>query len=108
MSIKMLAAEATTSAATMYTAPSGAVAVINAAIVRNNTGTARTVEVHIVDNGDSAGDVSRKVGDLNAPANDTVTLPEIVGLPVNRSGTIQILASAASALVVTIGLEELS
>ncbi len=108
MSVKRIEAEATTSAATMYTAPSGAVAIINAAIVANNTGTPQTIEIHLVDSGGTAGDVSRKIKSRNVSGGETVTLPELVSMPVNRSGTIQILASASSSLVVTIGLEEVS
>ena len=97
----------TTGAVTYYTAPINTVSTISAMSVTNTTGTARTVSVHLVPSGGSAGATNIVCSARVVSPGETFNVFGAIGQTLAASGTIQALADAATALtIVASGYEQ--
>lgn len=97
----------TTGAVVYYTAPLGTAARINNATVTNFDTVARTVTIYIVASGGSPGTSNECILVKSLQPNETYNCPELVGKNVLPGGTIQALASAATAVNFMVsGLEQ--
>lgn len=95
-------AQLTASAATLYTTPAATTTIVRYIRIANTTGTDRTVTLSI--GADAAG--TRIFGGVNVPANGALDWSGF--LPLAATETLQGLASAASALTVTIAGVEIT
>ncbi len=89
-----------TSSAAVYTAGENQRTTIFSAVACNPTGTARTLDVWFVDDGDSAVDANKVYDALSVPANDSVGLQFLINMTTDKAGTIHMAASAATAVTV--------
>ena len=96
-------AQLTAAAVTYATAPASTDYEIGAATATNVTGTTRTVTVYLVASAGTAGSTNIVVQTRTVPANQSVQLWEIIGQKMPAGATLQALASAASAINLTVG-----
>lgn len=94
------AAQLTTSAAIYYTGGANTVTTISAFSITNTSGTARTVDVHLVAAGGTAGVTNKIASAIVIPAsgNAPVIISAAIGQSIIGAGTIEMLADANSAI----------
>ena len=85
---------------TQYTS-AGAKTIIDKFTATNTTGTAAAISINLVPSGDSASTSNLIVDAKAISANETYTLPEIVGQVLEAGGFISTLADTATAITIT-------
>ena len=104
---KLAGGTITTSAAAYYTAAAAVKARIDACVVTNYSGTAATFSVWLVPTGGSADDTNIIVKTRSIAAGASGRVFEAIGQWIEGGGTIQMLASANSAITIAIsGIEQ--
>ncbi len=96
-----------TAAALLYTAPDNTVARIASTTFTNQTGTARSVSVHLVKAGSSPTPANRVVAPYVIAANEAWTCPHL-NHNLNPGDTLQALADVADAVSVYASVIEMS
>ena len=76
---------------------------IDHAVVVNYTSNPRTFTLYILQSGDAVANIRKRYDAINIPANETVSLFDIVGDILETGGIINCFADAASALALTVG-----
>lgn len=92
--------ELTAITSTLYTSTS-VQTVISQFTATNYSGTDRTMTIYAVPNGASAADRYVIAEDFTVPANKSKRVPTAEGLVMEASGTLQGIASSASAITIT-------
>jgi len=90
----------TTTTATYYTAPPNQSAIIRRVTLVNTTGTARTVNLYLVPDGDSAGAANQIMSARTISANESYSEPDVEGHVLGAGGTIQADADSGSAVTI--------
>lgn len=94
------------SATTYYTAATGTKARIDSLALTNTTGTGRTVTLYLVPSGGTAGVTNCVLSAYTVAAGETYVPPGIIGQWLESGGTLQAVASAATAVtLVASGVE---
>ena len=71
---------------------------IDHAVVVNYTATAATFTLYILQNGETAGNQYKRYDAISIPANETVSLFDIIGEVIETGGTVNCFSGTASAL----------
>lgn len=88
--------------ATVYTVPAQSAAKISTAVLCNTTGSPVTLSVSLVPSGGTAGAANRVVSAYLLAANDSMTIPELVGSFLGAGAFISVNASSGAAVACTI------
>ncbi len=111
MAISFTAAEieqlATTPGATIYSAPANTTAQVVFANCTNESATALTFTIHVVQSGGSLADTNIYLDAKTVGAGKSDFLPEIVGLILSAGDFIIAFGSAGSALNLKLGIKEI-
>ena len=91
---------AAAAAATEYTAPASTTAIIDKFTATNTEASARTITVHIVPSGGTAGPSNRITSALSIAAGVSIDLPEMKNHILSPGDFISVLASVASMVVI--------
>lgn len=98
----------TASQAVLYTVSANTVTTIQAAVLTNSTGTARTVEINIVPSAGVPSATTVIVKSLTVPANGQVSVPWLILQSMVAGTSIQAAADVAAAVTVRISGVEVS
>jgi hypothetical protein len=87
---------------TQYTAPAGTKAVIDKFTVTNTSAAVATLGVNLVASGGAAADLNLILKGRAIAPSETYTCPELVGQALEAGGFISTIASAATALTISV------
>ena len=111
-SFSITPAQAGAAAAAIYTVPAGFIGTLKQLVATNTTGTARTITVYLVPSGGSPSATNTVISAMTIPPSGIgqISLAHLISNQVMAAGgTLQVLASAATAISFTGGgIEEVA